>query len=401
MTMSAQDSTATPAPTEEPTPTPPPAEEPQPIPTPPVNSETTNQNTPTPAANNPTPTNNNATRPSNPTPTPTNNPVSSPTNTRPATPEPEEEPEIEQQVDLNNPFELVDYGNKRPKEETTEGATAEVLSPRDTSIHYNNPFELVENGRLAMLTTSSETTTTTSKKGKKKTKKKKRRVKKTEPIFDNSKLDLNAVIKFLVLLVIGLFLAFLNTSYQRDIQKIYRAFTNNNLMMQLYREKGSLLDMPYIPLYMLFCFTGGAFIFLILDYYKISLLNSPILSILACMSGLAGFYLIKHLILKMISGIFPFKKEIHEYHFTLGVFNQIIGLALIPFVTIVAFAPQNIKLFAIYAAYLVIAIILTQRLFRSILISQKFIAFHNFHFIVYLCTVEIAPIFIILKLIIG
>ncbi len=315
-----------------------------------------------------------------------------PTTTRTNTvAEVEEKPEPEWEMDDNNPFELVDYGNKRPDSDET------VEAPRDTSIHYDNPFELVPNGRVALYAMSDGNTTS---KTKRRTKKKSRK-KKTPPMFDQKKLDVNHTIKFGVLVIIAIFLAFLNSFHRNDLNKIYRAFTNNNLMMQLYREKGGLLQMPYIPLYLLFTFTGGTFIYLLTEFYKVPISRNAFSSILICIAGVAGFYLFKHLVLKTLGSIFPFKKEIHEYHFTIGLFNQILGLALIPIVTLVAFAPQHIQKFAIYGAFIIIGIILIQRFIRILLMAEKFLAFHKFHLIVYLCTVEIAPIFIIIKLIMG
>ncbi len=331
------------------------------------------------------------------------------TTNRPVTPEPITE-------DANsdyNPFELVKKGNSFYNEpvieedkEEPEPVIDEAPNPADIpmenrnfEIDETNPFELVQNGHLSIFALQG-----TDSKAKKKSpikKKKKAKKKQRKPLFDGSKLNYEAFAKFFGLLMIMGFLSFLMNSFRNDLQKIYRAFMNSNMMTQLYREKGSLLNMPYIPLYILFAFTGGTFFYLAADYYNLSMLGSKGLSWLVCIAGIGGFYLFKHLLLKLMSIIFPFGKEINQYHFLIGIFNQIIGLTLIPLVTIIAFAPQNIKLFAIYSALGVIGIIFLNRFFRSIAIASKFIAFHKFHLIVYLCAVEIAPIFIIAKLLIG
>lgn len=379
--VEAQDSTGTPA-TEVPRP-----EQPKPKPSQPIETAPS-QNTATQPATRPT---------QRATPAVREQPVARPAENRPATPrantaiEVEEEKEPEWEMDDNNPFELVDYGNARP------GSDEPIESPRDTSIHYDNPFELVPNGRVALYAMSDRNSTSSNRK----VTKKKSRKKKIPTIFEEKKLNFNAVTKFGFLLIIAIFVAFLNSLYRSDLNKIYRAFTNNNLMMQLYREKGALRQMPYIFLYLLFTFTSGMFIYLLTEYYKITISTNTFSSILACIGGVASFYFFKHLLLKMLGSIFPFKKEIHEYHFTIGIFNQIAGLALIPIVMLMAFAPSYIQIFAIYGAFILIGIILIQRLIRTLFMAEKFIVFHKFHLIVYLCTVEIAPIFIIIKLIMG
>lgn len=378
--VQAQDSTNTPA-TEVPTP-----EQPKP------NEPTETAPTQNPVTTQP------VTSPSQPiTPAVREQPVTRPVENRPARAranqpiEVEEEKEPEWEMDDNNPFELVDYGNKRANSDEP------IESPRDTSIHYDNPFELVSNGRIALYAMSDGNASSSNRK----VAKKKSRKKKIPTIFDEKKLNYNAVTKFGFLIIIAIFVAFLNSFHRNDLNKIYRAFTNNNLMMQLYREKGALLQMPYILIYLLFTFTAGMFIYLLSEYYKVPIATNTFLSILACIGGVAGFYFFKHLVLKMLGSIFPFKKEIHEYHFTIGIFNQIIGLALIPVVTLMSFAPPYMQIFAIYGAFIIIGIILIQRFIRTLLMSEKFLIFHKFHLIVYLCTVEIAPIFIIIKLIMG
>ena len=333
---------------------------------------------------------------------------------QPATPEPITEDE---NADYN-PFELVKNGNSfynEPIIEDTEDDEPEPevavvenepepadipMEERNLKVDTTNPFELVQNGNLSLFVSAEGAVAKKKTSAKNKPKKKAKR-KKRKPLFDGSKLNYEAFVKFFGLLMIMGFLSFLTNSFRNDLQKIYRAFTNSNMMTQLYREKGSLINMPYIPLYILFAFTGGTLVYLITDYYNVRILEHKGLSLLLCIIGIGGFYLFKHLLLKLMSIIFPFQKEINQYHFLIGIFNQITGLALIPLVTIIAFAPQNIKLFAIYGALGVIGIIFLNRLFRSIVIASKFIAFHKFHLIVYLCAVEIAPIFIIAKLLMG
>ena len=335
------------------------------------------------------------------------------TNNRPATPTTTTE---NVNVDYN-PFELVKNGNSFYNEpvieddevdepegdDTTEDEPVPADIPmekRNLEIDSTNPFELVQNGHLSLFVPTKGADGKAKKKSPTK-KKKKSKQKKRKPLFDGSKLNYEAFVKFFGLLMIMGFLSFLTNSFRNDLQKIYRAFTNSNMMTQLYREKGSLLNMPYIPLYILFAFTGGTFVYLTADYYNASILENKGLSLLLCIAGIGGFYLFKHLLLKLMSTIFPFRKEINQYHFLIGIFNQITGLALIPLVTVIAFAPQNIKLFAIYSALGVIGIIFLNRFVRSIVIASKFIGFHKFHLIVYLCAVEIAPIFIIAKLLMG
>lgn len=413
--VQAQDSSATPTtntPTEQPVPTPTPAEQVNPATTPtnPSNSQTpppsSQPTTNTQPTNTPTTPSNANNRPVQPRPTvprePTNNNTNNSIENDNSTSPPSESPPNNTNLallDNDNPFELVDYGNSRSTNTSDTDNEEEAITsnaPRDTVINYDNPFELVSNGRTNGETPVASNGSSTTKKIKKKARKRK-----SKPLFNDAELNYDAIIRFAALLIIAIFLAFLTSTYNADLQKISRAFQNSNMMTQLYRDKPSLLQMPYPLLYALFVLTSGAFLYLTLDYFNQIPNDNRSTALLMCIGSVTGFYLFKHILLKLIGLIFPFRAEINSYHFTLGIFNQVIGLVLIPLLMLVAFAPNNIRLFAIYGALIIISIILLFRFIRTIPLTQRFMAFHKFHLIVYLCTVEIAPILIIIKLILG
>lgn len=287
--------------------------------------------------------------------------------------------------DANNPFELQDYGRDRPDAPRT----------RDLTIRYDNPFELVKYGRIA----PSEQATVVPSAGKRQRRVREPKERTAEPLFKLEDLNVDALTRFGVLLLIALVVAFLSSRYQVDVQRLFRAFGNKNLMLQLYRDHSSLLRMPYLALYVLFFLSSGSLLYLVLDYYDVSMPSPQWVAIMQCIGWIAGFYVSKHLLLKAIAMIFPFRATIHEYHFTVGVFNQVLGLSLVPLAALVAFAPQDVRLLAIYGALVVVAVVFLLRQLRVLSILQPYLAFHKFHLIVYICTIEIAPIFIVIKLI--
>lgn len=291
--------------------------------------------------------------------------------------------------DANNPFELRDYGRDRP----------DAPRERDLTVRYDNPFELVKYGRIAPNEQASIAPETR--------KKRRRRARTTEgeqkrveaPLFEWKDLNVEALTRFGALVVIALFVALLSARYRVDVQRLFRAFGNKNLMLQLYRDHASLLRMPYAALYLLFFLSSGALLYLVLDYYGAQQPARQWVGMLQCMGWIGGFYVSKHLLIKAIAAIFPFSGTMHEYHFTMGVFNQVLGVLLVPLVALVAFGPEEVRLLAIWGAYGVVALVFVLRQWRVLGILQPYLAFHKFHLIVYICTVEIAPVFIVIRLI--
>lgn len=292
--------------------------------------------------------------------------------------------------DANNPFELQDYGRDRP----------DAPRERDLTIRYDNPFELVEYGRIA----PSEQAAVLPKAGTKGAKRPKRAreatpQKEAEPLFKVEDLNVDALTRFGALVLIALFVAFLSSRYRVDVQRLFRAFGNKNLMLQLYRDHSSLLRMPYAALYVLFFLSSGALLYLVLDFYEVALPAQQWRGIAQCVGWVAAYYVGKHVLLKAIAAIFPFREVMQEYHFTMGVFNQVLGMSLVPLVGLVAFAPQDVQVLAIYGSFVVVALVLLLRQLRVAGMLGPYLAFHKFHLIVYICTVEIAPVVIVIKLI--
>lgn len=326
----------------------------------------------------------------------------------------------------NNPFALIRDGKpKRPKprkenlpmsskstkstakpvedlvEEVIKIEPKEVFVPIDTSVaalNQQNPFRLEGSPedrkvRFALKkikfnpqagSGAKNTTNSTSK-----------------PIFDTSKVDVNPLgtLKFsLSILLLG-FLSFIMTRFRSDVNDIYKAFLSQNLMSLLYREKGTILKLSYVSLYVLTILSVGTMTFLTTSLFGVKIFQSNLGSLISCIAGVAGIYIGRHFLLSLLSYVFPFSKEINLYSFTIAIFNYIIGIVLLPFIIFIAFAPSNTHITLVYIALFAIFLIYIFRTIRTLIITNKYLTHSKFHFFMYLCTVEIAPILILLKLV--
>lgn len=201
---------------------------------------------------------------------------------------------------------------------------------------------------------------------------------------------------FWSLLAMIILFALLLTLYRSFIGKIYRAFTNDNILRLLHREQGHFVTFPFLLLYLLFFINGGIFSFLVARHF--SWVPHEFSILLYCMLGLGVIFLGKHIILKVVETIFPVSKEIRQYSFTIVIFSIILGVILIPFNILIAYAPPAIATIALYGALLAVLALYLFRGLRSLFIASKYLTLHKFHFFMYLCTVEIAPVLILLKL---
>jgi hypothetical protein len=206
---------------------------------------------------------------------------------------------------------------------------------------------------------------------------------------------------FLFWMILGMMivLSLLVTLYRSLLVKIYRAFANENILKLLQREQGAVISAPYLFFYILFFISAGIFAFQIAYHYET--IGFEFKNLGYCILGVAGFFLLKHILLIIIGFVFPVYKEVKQYSFTITVFSIILGIILIPFNIFVAFAQDSLTFSGIIGAFLAISAIYIYRGLRGIFIGSKFLAFHKFHFFMYICTIEMAPMVIIIKLLLN
>ncbi len=192
-------------------------------------------------------------------------------------------------------------------------------------------------------------------------------------------------------------LTLLFTLFRPIIVKSYRAFTNDNFLKLIHRDQGAFISTPYLMLYIAF-FINAA-IFLLLLWRQFGWIEAGSFSLLLVfVGGVAGIFLLKHIMLMVVAYAFPVSKDVRQYSFMIVVFSIVLGLLLVPVNVLIAYGPEALVKAVVYATIGLIVAIYLFRIFRSLFLAGKYIGFHKFHFFMYLCTVEIAPALVLAKL---
>lgn len=205
-------------------------------------------------------------------------------------------------------------------------------------------------------------------------------------------------VKFGVVTGSLLLLAFLMTLLRTQVQKTAQAFLSDNWLNQLFREQAGRGIFPFLLLYSMFMLNAGIFLFFLLRYFQVNLPGNFLLQILGCIGIIIIAFLLKHVVVSVTGYIFPVHKETERYNFLIIVFGIIIGLALVPINVLLAYGPSNIAPFLVFGALGLLGATYVFRTLRSLIIANRFLMFYQFHFLLYICTVEIAPILVGLKL---
>lgn len=219
-------------------------------------------------------------------------------------------------------------------------------------------------------------------------------------IFDASEVnvDSSGTLKFSVTILLLSLLTFIVTNYRNLLADVYKSFLSSNLMSLLYRNRGTILQFPFFAMYVLSAFSLGTFIFFVVDLLGGSIFENKLWSIVVSTLGVGTIFIIRHLSIGFLAAVFPFGKEIKLYGFLIAVFNFIIGIGLIPIIVFIAFSSPTYHKTLLYTALILIGITYLLRIIRALIIGNKYLVNNKFHFFMYLCTIELAPIFILIKL---
>lgn len=185
------------------------------------------------------------------------------------------------------------------------------------------------------------------------------------------------------------------------LSKIYQAFFSDIVLKTLYRERGSLTASIYIGLYIMFLLNLSVFTFLALYNFNKIFNHSELFTLFYSIGAIVTLLAGKHLILNLLSFIFPISKELNLYGFIIVIFSILVGLVLAPINVFLAYSDAETAKLMIIGTSIAMSGVYVFRSLRSLVLAQSYIVSNFIHFIVYLCAVEIAPVLILLKMISG
>lgn len=215
----------------------------------------------------------------------------------------------------------------------------------------------------------------------------------TDILKENWKVD---GFTFWVFLGLLSFLAILMPFGRNTILSFYRALTGSGPFNVLYRNYGSMLFPVGIGLYAFFLLNLGLFVFLLGKHFN-WLPHGNEWDWLFITLGITAFILIKQMIIHFLGWTFPINKDTVKYSFLIGVFNSILGLILFPVNWLLAYGPEEMRLPVIYGIAIIAVLFYIYRYLIGVSSASQQVLRNKFNFFMYLCTLEIAPLLVVVK----
>nr|WP_294900553.1 DUF4271 domain-containing protein [uncultured Pedobacter sp.] len=185
--------------------------------------------------------------------------------------------------------------------------------------------------------------------------------------------------------------------FSKEIANLFRAFFDNRVLSQIDKEENVLITWQFIFLYLIFSFTVGLFICLLMYKTGASSAATDFSSFLIVSLAAFVFFGLKIFTIKFLGFLFELQKLTREYLniIYLTYINSL--FLLLPATFILTFVGFNHGHLVIWGFVVLFSIFIGFQLLRltfKILLNHQLSKFYLF---LYLCTLEICPILLFVK----
>jgi hypothetical protein len=202
---------------------------------------------------------------------------------------------------------------------------------------------------------------------------------------------------FYLLLTLFLVLGIARTFFSRYFNTLFRVFFNTSLRQNQLTGQLEQAKLPSLIFNIFFIITTGLYSYFLLQFFYGNHEKLDWYILFVCNGVVAICYIVKYLSLKFTGWVTNYQSEADTYIFIIFLLNKVIGIFILPIITLMSFSTYQIASYAIVISFIFIAILFIIRFFRSYSLLQSRLKISQFHFFLYIVGVEILPILLIYK----
>ena len=206
---------------------------------------------------------------------------------------------------------------------------------------------------------------------------------------------------FPLILLVLIALAWLRIFYNKFFFQMIQAFMNNNLANQIVRDENIFVQRASLYLSIIFNLIGALFLYLISIHFNWTLggIGNGFSRFVFFLIIITVTYALKFLILKICGWLFEQEQEMATYMFNVFLINNILGMTLLPFICIFAYNEALAFSGLLVVPFVLIIISYGWRIFKGIQLGLSINPFSPLYIFLYLCTLEIAPLMVLIRVI--
>ncbi|HEX7904364.1 MAG TPA: DUF4271 domain-containing protein [Chitinophagaceae bacterium] len=203
---------------------------------------------------------------------------------------------------------------------------------------------------------------------------------------------------FYVLVGLVLLFALLRNAFPKYFSDLFKLFFRTTLKQRQIREQLMQTPLPSLLFNGFFIVSGGLYADFMLLHFQLIEKEDFWPYFFYCSTGLSCIYLVKFIGLKVLGWIFNLRNAADSYVFIVFIVNKVIGIFLLPFLILLAFVEGTGYTVALVLSWVGVCVLFFYRFILTYAAVRNQVRFNIFHFFLYLCAFEIAPLLLIYKL---
>jgi hypothetical protein len=202
---------------------------------------------------------------------------------------------------------------------------------------------------------------------------------------------------FYLLVVLFIIFAVIKNVFAKYFDDLSRVFFRTTLKQKQIREQLMQMPLPSLLLNGFFVLSGGFYLVFVIRHFALDSVDSFWWMLLYCCLGLALAYFVKYAGLKICGWLFDLEEAADSYIFIVFIINKMIGVLLLPFLLVLAFSVGNLYSIGLILSWCLIGGLLIYRFTLTYAAVRNQVKVNPFHFFLYLCAFEIAPLLLVYK----
>jgi len=202
---------------------------------------------------------------------------------------------------------------------------------------------------------------------------------------------------YLYCLILTLY-GYINYRYGKLQKSVQRMLGSLRLSRQSFEEEHSEMLFPLSLLVLNTVVILGILVYYLFQYLDLFPQLNYYQSLFFSMGLVFLFLLIKYVIQTLLSIITPESNSIQFYLYNKLIIYSTLGILLLPMVVISSFSSFLPETYGIFIGIIIVLIFTAFLMYRGLLTNRNLFQFHPFHFFLYLCALEIAPVLILWRI---
>jgi hypothetical protein len=202
---------------------------------------------------------------------------------------------------------------------------------------------------------------------------------------------------FYYIVALVLYLGLMRLFFYKYVNTMFTLFFRATLRQQQLREQLLQAPLPALLMNVFFVVTLATYCTFLAIHFRLPFAESFWTTLFYAIILIACIYFVKFIFLNIVGWIFGISNVTDTYIFIVFLINKMIGIFLLPVIALLAFPSPTLLPVALMLSYVLVGGMLFYRFIISYRPVRSEIKVNRFHFFLYLCAFEIAPLLLIYK----